>query len=65
MSVLNTSVLATKLDLKQKVKTFEKHFYIAQGTFPDQESDPEYRELHKKLDHAEKLCQCWDDCIAL
>ena len=32
---LNTLVIAAKLDLKQQVKTFEKDFHKAQGTFPD------------------------------
>ncbi len=64
-SVLNTRVIATKLDIKQKVKDFERDFHKAQGTFPDQGSNPKYKELRKTLDHAKKLCQCWEDCVAL
>ena len=43
-SVLNTMVIANKLDLKQKVKCYEKEFYKAQGTFPNQENNSEYKE---------------------
>ena len=65
-SLLNTRVMATtKFDLKQQVKSFEKAFYEAQGTFPSRETNPEYNKLRKTLDHAKKVCQCWEDCIAL
>ena len=61
-AILNTQVIAVKLDLKLRVK---KTFYRAHGLFLEQGTNIEYKDLQKKLDHTKKLCQCWEDCIAM
>ena len=60
-SVLNTLVIATKLNLKQKVRLSKKPF----TKLKEHSLTKEYKELRKRLDHAKKLYQCWEDCIAL
>lgn len=62
---LNTQVLALKHDLKSRVREYEKEFYKAQGTFPVQANDPEYRSLQIKVDDTKKLCQFWDVCVGI
>lgn len=60
-SVLNIWVFAIKRDLKQQ-RLSRKHFIKHKELSP---TNSEYKKLRKQLDHAKKLCQCWEDCIAL
>ena len=40
--ILNTQVIVVKLDLKLRVKTFEKIYYRTHGVFPERGTNTEY-----------------------
>ena len=56
---LHTSVLSLKHTTRDDIKVFEKDYHQTHCTFPDC-TNPEYRQLRKKLDLAKKLSGLWD-----
>jgi len=57
---LHTSVLSVKHTTTDDIKAFEKDNHQTRCTYPDCRN-PEYRQLHKKLDLAKKLSGLWDN----
>jgi len=51
---LHTSVLSAKHTTRDNIKAFEKDYHQTHCTYP-YSRNPEYRQLRKKLDLAEKL----------
>jgi len=61
---LHTSVYSAKHTTRDDIKAFEKDYHQTHCTYPDCRN-PEYRQLRKKLDLAEKLSGLWDNYFSV
>jgi len=57
---LHTSILSAKHTTRDDIKALEKDYHQTHCTYPDCRN-PEYGQLRKKLDLAEKLSGLWDN----